>query len=100
LADRLSRVFASPFWFRDFVTPAVSPYLPFCVAVYLPVAKGKTWMIELWKGQYGLMTGCEIGVYNRSPKDFPSYYAYLVQKFPKTRLIEVHAGGQNSSTWY
>jgi hypothetical protein len=25
----------------------------------------KTWMIELWKGQYGLETGCEIGVYNR-----------------------------------
>ena len=27
---------------------------------------GKTWMIELWKGQYGLETGCEIGVYNRA----------------------------------
>jgi UDP-2,3-diacylglucosamine pyrophosphatase LpxH len=27
----------------------------------------KHWMIELWKGQYGLMTGCEIGVYTRSP---------------------------------
>jgi len=26
---------------------------------------GKTWMIELWKGQYGLETGCEIGAYNR-----------------------------------
>ena len=27
------------------------------------------WMIELWKGQYGLETGCEIGVYNRNPHD-------------------------------
>ena len=26
---------------------------------------GKHWMIELWKGQYGLMSGCEIGVYTR-----------------------------------
>jgi hypothetical protein len=34
---------------------------------------GKTWMIELWKGQYGLMTGCEIGVYNRSPNSSPHY---------------------------
>lgn len=25
---------------------------------------GKSWLIELWKGQYGLNTGCEIGVYN------------------------------------
>jgi hypothetical protein len=26
----------------------------------------KHWMIELWKGQYGVETGCEIGVYNRA----------------------------------
>ena len=26
---------------------------------------GKHWMIELWKGQYGLEVGCEIGVYTR-----------------------------------
>src|SRR5687768_9047714 len=25
---------------------------------------GKEWMIELWKGQYGIETGAEIGVYN------------------------------------
>ncbi len=26
---------------------------------------GKHWMIELWKGQYGLETGCEVGIYRR-----------------------------------
>lgn len=26
---------------------------------------GKDWMIELWKGQYGLETGAEVGVYSR-----------------------------------
>jgi hypothetical protein len=25
---------------------------------------GKKWLIELWKGQYDMTTGCEIGVYN------------------------------------
>ena len=30
---------------------------------------GKDWMIELWKGQYGLETGCEVGVYNRRDDD-------------------------------
>lgn len=25
---------------------------------------GRTWLIELWKGQYGINTGCEIGVYH------------------------------------
>ncbi len=32
----------------------------------LPVCfnyRGRTWMIEFWKGQYGINTGCEIGVY-------------------------------------
>ena len=53
-----------------------------CEPIFLDY-KGKTWMIELWKGQYGLMIGCEIGVYNRSPKDFPSYYAYLDETIGK-----------------
>ncbi|MCL1853945.1 MAG: DUF4474 domain-containing protein [Peptococcaceae bacterium] len=27
--------------------------------------EGKKWLIELWKGQYGMTTGCEIGVYTK-----------------------------------
>jgi len=30
---------------------------------------GKRWMIELWKGQYGMTTGCEVGVYNTDGPD-------------------------------
>lgn len=26
--------------------------------------EGKKWLIEFWKGQYGMTTGCEIGIYN------------------------------------
>lgn len=33
-----------------------------CLPVYFDYC-GKTWMIEFWKGQYGINTGCEIGVY-------------------------------------
>jgi hypothetical protein len=29
----------------------------------------KEWMIEFWKGQYGIETGCEAGIYNRSDDD-------------------------------
>ena len=25
---------------------------------------GKLWLIEFWKGQYGITTGCEVGIYN------------------------------------
>lgn len=26
--------------------------------------KGKTWLVEFWKGQYGINTGCELGIYH------------------------------------
>lgn len=38
---------------------------------------GKHWMIELWKGQYGLETGCEIGVYTRPIGSTGQAYALL-----------------------
>jgi hypothetical protein len=46
-----------------------------CEPIFFDYAS-KMWMIELWKGQYGLETGCEIGVYNRAP-DSPAHYALL-----------------------
>lgn len=30
---------------------------------------GKRWLIELWKGQYGMTTGAEIGIYNTDRPD-------------------------------
>ena len=30
---------------------------------------GKRWLIELWKGQYGITTGAEIGIYNTTLED-------------------------------
>lgn len=34
-----------------------------CLPIYFPY-QNRTWMIEFWKGQYGINTGCEIGVYH------------------------------------
>jgi hypothetical protein len=33
-----------------------------CEPAYFDYA-GKKWLIEFWKGQYGITTGCEVGVY-------------------------------------
>ena len=33
---------------------------------------GKRWLIELWKGQYGITTGGEIGIYNTTMEDIDS----------------------------
>lgn len=30
---------------------------------------GKRWLIQFWKGQYGMTTGCEVGVYNTDEPD-------------------------------
>ncbi len=34
-----------------------------CEPVYFEYGR-KKWLIEFWKGQYGVTTGCEIGIYN------------------------------------
>lgn len=47
-----------------------------CEPIFFDYA-GKTWMIELWKGQYGLETGCEIGVYNRTIGSSSFFYSVL-----------------------
>ncbi|WP_322755271.1 DUF4474 domain-containing protein [Frankia sp. Cas3] len=47
-----------------------------CEPIFFDYA-GKTWMIELWKGQYGLETGCEIGVYNRPIGSSSPLYSLL-----------------------
>ncbi len=33
-----------------------------CEPIYFKYG-GKKWLIELWKGQYGMTTGCEVGIY-------------------------------------
>ncbi len=34
---------------------------------------GKEWMIQLWKGQYGITAGAEIGLYSRDPERVMQY---------------------------
>ncbi len=35
---------------------------------------GKEWMVQFWKGNYLVSNGAEIGVYNRAPEKFGTYY--------------------------
>lgn len=56
-------------WQRNFgYTESYNHYAPHFNMVFdnKPIYfdyQDKTWLIELWKGQYGINTGCEIGVY-------------------------------------
>jgi phosphatidylserine/phosphatidylglycerophosphate/cardiolipin synthase-like enzyme len=47
-----------------------------CEPIFFDYA-GKHWMIMLWKAQYGLETGCEIGVYNRTIDSSSPLYSLL-----------------------
>ncbi|MCB0641330.1 MAG: DUF4474 domain-containing protein [Phaeodactylibacter sp.] len=47
-----------------------------CEPIFFDYA-GKKWRIEFWKGQYGLETGCEIGIYNRDTSDHDLKYTLL-----------------------
>lgn len=60
--DPLQRSFGYAFGY-DALALGMSAVID-CEPIFFDYA-GKHWMIELWKGQYGLETGCEIGVYTR-----------------------------------
>lgn len=49
-----------------------------CEPIYFEY-KNKIWLIELWKGQYDLNTGCEIGIYtvDKPIVNIPEVYKYM-----------------------
>lgn len=78
---------------------------------------GKTWLIEMWKGQYGINTGCELGVYYAdkivSPdeydtthfksvddKDMLTITLDLNRVASKNQLFSERVGKQKSRHWW
>ncbi len=49
-------------WFYDYMAPRFQMVFD-TLPVYFDY-HGKTWLIEFWKGQYGINTGAEIGIYH------------------------------------
>lgn len=49
-------------WFYDYMAPRFQMVLD-ALPIYFDY-NGKTWLIELWKGQYGINAGAEIGIYH------------------------------------
>ena len=49
-------------WLYDYMAPRFQMVLD-ALPVYFDY-KGRTWLIEFWKGQYGINTGAEIGIYH------------------------------------
>ncbi|WP_154519030.1 DUF4474 domain-containing protein [Velocimicrobium porci] len=52
---------------------------------------GKRWLIELWKGQYGITTGAEIGVYNTTREDLDTekFKGTFYEKVSDNELLQM-----------
>ena len=68
-------------WQRDFgycsLYDQLAPHIQLvfnCEPLYFDY-EGRTWLIELWKGQYGINTGAEIGVYHADGLLSPEEYS-------------------------
>lgn len=44
-----------------------------CLPVYFDY-DGKTWLMEFWKGEYGITAGCEVGLYHADTVLLPGQY--------------------------
>lgn len=70
-------------WLYDYMAPRFQMVID-ALPVYFDY-HGKTWLIEFWKGQYGINTGAEIGIYHAD--------RLLSEDEYKTALF--HAAGEN-----
>lgn len=52
---------------------------------------GKRWLIELWKGQYGITTGAEIGIYNTDLDDIKSskFTGTFYDNIPDSEMLDM-----------
>jgi hypothetical protein len=72
----------------DTVAPLVGMVLD-CEPIHFTYG-GEKWLIELWKGQYGMLTGAEVGVYTAPIDDRPPTSTHYINTFEKNHLhIEI-----------
>ncbi len=53
---------------------------------------GLEWMIQIWKGNYLITNGGEVGVYNRAPEKFGSYYDCISDEYLMEMSLQVYKG--------
>lgn len=74
--------------FYDFSSPYLNMVFDY-ETIYFDYAE-KTWLIEMWKGQYGINTGCELGIYYADSIVSPTDYATTLFHAVETKdLLEV-----------
>lgn len=55
---------------------------------------GKDWMIQIWKGRYGITTGAEMGVYYKEPTQEENFYNCVPDEEMLTMSFAVYKGDE------
>ncbi len=55
---------------------------------------GLEWMIQIWKGNYLITNGAEVGVYNRAPGSFGTYYDCATDEQLMEMTLQVYHGDE------
>lgn len=55
---------------------------------------GLEWMIQIWKGNYLITNGGEVGVYNRPPEKFGSYYDCATDEQMMEMTLQIYHGDE------
>lgn len=54
---------------------------------------GRDWLIQIWKGQYGITVGAEIGIYNKPPDRTSGHYDCVGDEDMVEMTMEVYKNG-------
>ncbi len=65
-----------------------------CLRFYFDY-NGKSWLIEAWKGQYGITTGCELGIYYKSPDREIKHYDCVSDEDMLPLSVSLSRKGEN-----
>lgn len=79
--------------FYDDMAPAFNMNFH-CLRFYFDY-NGKSWLIQAWKGQYGITTGCELGVYYKSPDREIKHYDCVEDKDRLEMSVSLFRNGEN-----
>lgn len=76
-------------WMRDFgfclpydIFCFITPFFNYNTRRFKFDYNGKEWMVQIWKGNYLVSNGAEVGIYNRDPGSIGSFYNCYDEEMP------------------
>ncbi len=88
-------------WMRDFGFCIEYDFLCYLLPVYRYNTRrfkfdyaGKEWMVQIWKGNYLITNGGEVGMYNREAGSFGSFYNVITDEERVNMTLQISHGDE------